>query len=135
MTWPEYRQEPLQFNLHTDDFIIYLSLISPSSLDHLFIRHLMIKLAACMRDWCGSCLWTRLYFIFLVNSLAGSGNWFLKLIKLRENYAGIKWAENSSSGLPNILLKFCLEKKLSFQVWRQRKKIFIFKEIEINVHK
>ena len=131
MTWPEHRQEPLQFNLHTDDFIIYLSLISPSSLDHLFIQHLIIKLAACMRDWFGSCLWTRLYFIFLVNSLAGSENWFLKLIKLRENYAGIKWAENSSSGLPNILLKFCSEKKPSFQVWRPRKTIYVSKKLKL----
>ena len=122
MTWPEYRQEPLQFNLLAADFIIYLSLTSPSSLDRLLIRHLIIKSAACMRDWFGSCLWTRLYFIFLVNSLAGSENWFLKLIKLRENYAGIKWAENSSRGLPNILLKFCSEKSHLFKFGGQEKK-------------
>ena len=135
MTWPEYRQEPLQFNLLAADFIIYLSLTSPSSLDRLFIRHLIIKSAACTRDWFGSCLWTRLYFIFLVNSLAGSENWFLKLIKLRENYAGIKWAENSSHGLPNILLKFCSEKKAIFSSLEAKKDNLRFKEIEINVYK
>ena len=86
-----------------------------------------------MRDWFGSCLWTRLYFIFLVNSLAGSGNWFLKLIKLRENYAGIKWAENSSRGLPNILLKFGPGKKAIFSSLEAKKNNLRFKEIEINV--
>ena len=35
-----------------------LSLTSPSSIDSLFIWHLIIKSAASMRDWFGSCLWT-----------------------------------------------------------------------------
>ena len=37
-----------------------LSLTSLSSLDSLFIRYLIIKSAATMRDWISSCLWYNL---------------------------------------------------------------------------